>query len=71
MMEAARRLGIATRFVSGLPLRPGVDDAAAEAAGGESGVVGAGSTHARLQAHLPAPAGCPPIRPTTCSAATR
>ena len=63
MMEAARRLGIATRFVSGYLYDPALDDADAEAAGGESGVVGAGSTHAWLQAYLPG-AGWLPFDPT-------
>lgn len=63
MMEAARRLGIATRFVSGYLYDPALDDDSAEAAGGESGVVGAGSTHAWLQAYLPG-AGWLPFDPT-------
>ncbi|MES2992174.1 MAG: transglutaminase family protein [Pseudomonadota bacterium] len=57
MMEAARRLGIATRFVSGYLYDPALD-------GGESaGTVGAGSTHAWLQAYLPG-AGWVPFDPT-------
>jgi len=50
MMEAARRLGIATRFVSGYLYDPALD-----APGQQSGdsVVGAGATHAWLQAYLP------------------
>jgi len=63
MMEAARRLGIATRFVSGYLYDPALDDDDAEATGGESGVVGAGSTHAWLQAYLPG-AGWLPFDPT-------
>ena len=57
MMEAARRLGIATRFVSGYLYDPALD-------GGETtGTVGAGSTHAWLQAYLPG-AGWVPFDPT-------
>jgi transglutaminase-like putative cysteine protease len=57
MMEAARRLGIATRFVSGYLYDPALD-------GGEAGgTVGAGSTHAWLQAYLPG-AGWVPFDPT-------
>ena len=57
MMEAVRRLGIATRFVSGYlydPALDGADDAA---------TVGAGATHAWLQAYLPG-AGWVPFDPT-------
>lgn len=51
MMEAARRLGVATRFVSGYLYDPALDDTVA---GTEAGpTVGAGSTHAWLQAYLP------------------
>lgn len=57
MMEAARRLGIATRFVSGYLYDPALDDGAA------AGTVGAGSTHAWLQAYLPG-AGWVPFDPT-------
>ena len=49
MMEAVRRLGLATRFVSGYLYDPALD---AGAEGGE-GTVGAGATHAWLQAYLP------------------
>jgi transglutaminase-like putative cysteine protease len=51
MMEAARRLGVATRFVSGY-----LYDAALDIAGAatkEESVTGAGSTHAWLHAYLP------------------
>lgn len=50
MMEAARRLGIATRFVSGY-----LYDAALDAEAQEPGdsIVGAGFTHAWLHAYLP------------------
>jgi transglutaminase-like putative cysteine protease len=62
MMEAARRLGFATRFVSGY-----LYDAALDQAGGpdatSGGIVGAGSTHAWLQAYLPG-AGWVPFDPT-------
>jgi transglutaminase-like putative cysteine protease len=60
MMEAARRLGVATRFVSGYLYDPSLDEAAQE---GGSDVVGAGSTHAWLQAYLPG-AGWVPFDPT-------
>jgi transglutaminase-like putative cysteine protease len=59
MMEGARRLGVATRFVSGYLYDPALD--AAE--GSASDVVGAGSTHAWLQAYLPG-AGWVPFDPT-------
>lgn len=50
MMEAARRLGVATRFVSGY-----LYDAALDIGGETSGdaVSGAGTTHAWLHAYLP------------------
>ena len=57
MMEAARRLGIATRFVSGYLYDPALDG------GKDAGTVGAGSTHAWLQAYLPG-AGWVPFDPT-------
>ena len=60
MMEAARRLGVATRFVSGYLYDPSLDAAAEE---GGANVVGAGSTHAWLQAYLPG-AGWVPFDPT-------
>jgi len=54
MMEAARRLGVATRFVSGYLYDPALDRAAIEdETGAPSGTVGAGATHAWLQAYLP------------------
>jgi len=57
MIEAARRLGVATRFVSGYLYDPALD-------GDETGAsVGAGSTHAWLQAYLPG-AGWVPFDPT-------
>lgn len=49
MMEAARRLGVATRFVSGYLYDPALDGAT----GNADGTVGAGTTHAWLQAYLP------------------
>jgi transglutaminase-like putative cysteine protease len=52
MMEAARRLGIATRFVSGYLYDAALDPANA-AEGTVAPVSGAGSTHAWLQAYLP------------------
>jgi transglutaminase-like putative cysteine protease len=70
MMEAARRLGYATRFVSGYLYDPALDQAAQPADDAEPGVegphtatVGAGSTHAWLQAYLPG-AGWVPFDPT-------
>ncbi len=59
MMEAARHLGIATRFVSGYLYDPALDK------GTDGGVptVGAGSTHAWLHAFLPG-AGWVPFDPT-------
>lgn len=60
MMEAARRLGVATRFVSGYLYDPWLDE---DSAGGAPGIVGAGSTHAWLQAYLPG-AGWVPFDPT-------
>lgn len=73
MMEAARRLGVATRFVSGYLYDPSLDSTAADGDGkgegeGESKTeadqtVGAGFTHAWLQAYLPG-AGWVPFDPT-------
>ena len=73
MMEAARRLGVATRFVSGYLYDPALDTAAPKStpAGLASGTahtpptatIGAGSTHAWLQAYLPG-AGWVPFDPT-------
>ncbi len=57
MMEAVRRLGIATRFVSGYLYDPALDGGEAE------DTVGAGATHAWLQAYLPG-AGWVPFDPT-------
>ena len=59
MMEAARRLGFATRFVSGYLYDPALDYRGASA----ETVVGAGYTHAWLQAYLPG-AGWVPFDPT-------
>ena len=59
MMEAARRLGFATRFVSGYLYDPALDFRGAPA----ETVVGAGYTHAWLQAYLPG-AGWVPFDPT-------
>jgi len=56
MMEAARRLGVATRFVSGYLYDQALD-------GGGPGMIGAGYTHAWLQAYLPG-AGWVPFDPT-------
>ncbi|KQX87452.1 transglutaminase [Variovorax sp. Root473] len=52
MMEATRRLGIATRFVSGYLYDAALDSNTTLQASGES-VTGAGTTHAWLQAYLP------------------
>jgi transglutaminase-like putative cysteine protease len=57
MMEASRRLGVATRFVSGYLYDPALDG------GDNDGTVGAGYTHAWLQAYLPG-AGWVPFDPT-------
>ncbi|MEO5882040.1 MAG: transglutaminase family protein, partial [Caldimonas sp.] len=57
MMEAARRLGVAARFVSGYLYDPSLDG------GDDNGTVGAGYTHAWLQAYLPG-AGWVPFDPT-------
>ncbi|HYP86107.1 transglutaminase family protein [Variovorax sp.] len=51
MMEAARRLGIATRFVSGYLYDAALDPG--NAPEGAAPVSGAGSTHAWLHAYLP------------------
>ncbi len=59
MMEGSRRLGIATRFVSGYLYDPALDG---DDAGGNP-VVGAGFTHAWMQAYLPG-AGWVPFDPT-------
>ena len=59
MMEAARRLGVATRFVSGYLYDAALDSRAGQAAasgppaGSVSATTGAGSTHAWLHAYLP------------------
>jgi transglutaminase-like putative cysteine protease len=79
MMEAARRLGVATRFVSGYLYDPALDaveraeenipaDDAEEAddeapAEAPQPTVGAGATHAWMQAYLPG-AGWVPFDPT-------
>ncbi len=59
MMEASRRLGIATRFVSGYLYDPSLDVKPEEGVH----VVGAGYTHAWMQAYLPG-AGWVPFDPT-------
>lgn len=46
MIEAARSLGLAARFVSGYVYDPALDGAA-------GGMVGAGDTHAWVQIYLP------------------
>lgn len=64
MMEAARRLGVATRFVSGYLYDPALDrDAEPGMDATAAATVGAGSTHAWLQAYLPG-AGWVPFDPT-------
>jgi transglutaminase-like putative cysteine protease len=60
MIEAARRLGIATRFVSGYLYDPELDEGHP---GPTGATVGAGATHAWLQAYLPG-AGWVPFDPT-------
>ena len=62
MMEAARRLGVATRFVSGYLYDPALDSVL-DPSGDDTETVGAGSTHAWLQAYLPG-AGWLPFDPT-------
>ncbi|VWX63524.1 putative Transglutaminase-like enzyme, cysteine protease [Burkholderiales bacterium 8X] len=52
MMEAARRLGVATRFVSGYIYDAALDQGPAGGAPAQE-VTGAGSTHAWLHAYLP------------------
>ncbi len=65
MMEAARRLGVATRFVSGYLYDPALDtDPSTPCTPGAPKITqGAGSTHAWLQAYLPG-AGWVPFDPT-------
>jgi transglutaminase-like putative cysteine protease len=65
MMEAARRLGVATRFVSGYLYDPALDGGSGPAPDGTPAAptIGAGSTHAWLQAYLPG-AGWVPFDPT-------
>ena len=64
MMEAARRLGIATRFVSGYLYDPALDSTGDDAEAADTpATVGAGATHAWLQAYLPG-AGWVPFDPT-------
>ncbi len=69
MIEAARRAGVASRFVSGYLYDPLLDTDAAGAAGAEADsaatapTTGAGSTHAWMQAYLPG-AGWVPFDPT-------
>jgi transglutaminase-like putative cysteine protease len=62
MMEAARRLGVATRFVSGYLYDPALDGSGGDS-GAAAATVGAGVTHAWLQAYLPG-AGWVPFDPT-------
>ncbi len=59
MMEAARNLGIATRFVSGYLYDSALDQGSADG----RPTLGAGSTHAWLHAYLPG-AGWVPFDPT-------
>jgi transglutaminase-like putative cysteine protease len=61
MMEAVRRLGMATRFVSGYLYDPALDPQGADE--DAAATVGAGSTHAWLQVYLPG-AGWVPFDPT-------
>lgn len=49
MMEAARSIGLAARFVSGYLYDPALDSGS----GGSDGTVGAGATHAWVQVYLP------------------
>ena len=57
MIEALRRLGFASRFVTGY-----LYDAALD--GGAVGVTGSGATHAWLRVFSPVPVGWITIRPT-------
>lgn len=59
MMECARSVGLAARFVSGYLYDPALD-------GGPGGTVGAGSTHAWVQVYLPG-AGWIEFDPTNAS----
>lgn len=64
MIEAARRAGVASRFVSGYLYDPALDvDAAGREPASGSATTGAGSTHAWMQAYLPG-AGWVPFDPT-------
>lgn len=64
MMEVVRRLGFAARFVSGYLYDPALDhDGEAGTDAPAAATVGAGSTHAWLQAYLPG-AGWVPFDPT-------
>ena len=66
MMEAARHIGIATRFVSGYLYDPALDqgnDTDSASDDKADSTVGAGSTHAWMQAYLPG-AGWLPFDPT-------
>jgi transglutaminase-like putative cysteine protease len=60
MMEAARQLGVASRFVSGYLYDPALDESKPDT---DPQLVGAGSTHAWMQAYLPG-AGWVPFDPT-------
>jgi transglutaminase-like putative cysteine protease len=64
MMEAARSLGFAARFVSGYLYDPG------QVAGGGGAVVGAGATHAWAQIYLPG-GGWVPFDPTNALVSDR
>ena len=64
MMEAARRLGFATRFVSGYLYDPALDGGA-----GDSTSPAPATRTPGCRPTCRAPAGCRSTRPTTCSAA--
>ena len=71
MMEAARRLGVATRFVSGYLYDPALDSAAAQAQPSWRAPRRAPAAHTRgCRPICRGPAGCPSTPPTTCSGAT-
>ncbi len=55
LMETARSLGLAARFVSGYLFDPAAEDGGAGGGGAGRSVTGAGATHAWAQVYLPGP----------------